>query len=147
MIVWQYVKNKTLGEVYYAPTDVVFKEGTPEEETVQPDILFIASANTGIIKARGIFGAPDLVVEIISPSTEYRDTVIKKAIYEKNRVAEYWLVNPYMRSIIVLGLNNKEEEYELFSHGALAEDTVEQKKDVSSKLLAGLTVKLEEVFG
>lgn len=146
MIIWQFVKNKALGEVYHAPIDVVFNEGTPEEETVQPDILFIANANTQIIKPRGIFGTPDLVVEIISPSTEYRDTVVKKAIYQKNNVAEYWMVNPYMRSITVLALNDK-GEYDLFSHGALAEDTVEQKKEVKSKVLAGLKVKLTEVFG
>lgn len=141
----QFVRNKSLGEVYHAPIDVVFNEGTPEEETVQPDILFVASANTSIIKPRGIFGAPDLVVEIISPSTEYRDTFVKKAIYEKNQVAEYWMVNPYMKSITVLALNDK-GEYELFSHGALAEDTVEQKKNVESKVLKGLDVRLEEVF-
>jgi len=145
MIIWQFVKDKALGEVYDAPIDVVFNEGTPGEETVQPDILFVASANTQIIKPRGIFGAPDLVVEIISPSTEYHDTVVKKAIYEKNNVAEYWIVNPYMKSITVLALNDK-GEYELSSHGALAEDTVEQKKDVNSKVLAGLNVELAEVF-
>lgn len=141
----QLVRKKSSGKIYYAPIDVVFNEGTAEEETVQPDILFIASANAQIIKPRGIFGAPDLIVEIISPATEYRDTIVKKAIYEKNRVAEYWLVNPYAKSIIVLALSEK-GEYELFSHGALVEDTIEQKKVVESKLLAGLQVKLEEVF-
>lgn len=145
-ILGQYVRKKSLGKICYAPIDVVFNEGTAEEETVQPDILFIAAANSQIIKARGIFGAPDLIVEIISSSSEYRDMVVKKAIYEKNRVAEYWLVNPYMKSITVLALNEK-GVYELFAHGALAEDTVEQKKEVTSKLLTGLTVKLEEVFG
>lgn len=87
-----------------------------------------------------------MIVEIISSSSEYRDKVVKRAIYEKNRVAEYWLVNPYMKSITLLALGEK-GAYELFAHGALAEDTVEQKKEVTSKLLAGLTVKLEEVFG
>lgn len=144
-IIWQFVKEKSLGEIYHAPIDVVFNEGTAGEETVQPDILFIAAANAQIIKPRGIFGAPDLIVEIISASSEYRDMVVKRAIYEKNRVAEYWLVNPYMKSITVLALTEK-GTYELFAHGALAEDTVEQKKEVTSKLLAGLTVKLEEVF-
>lgn len=145
-IIWQFVKEKGLGEIYHAPIDVVFNEGAADEETVQPDILFIASANAQIIKPRGIFGAPDLIVEIISSSSEYRDMVVKRAIYEKNRVAEYWLVNPYMKSITVLALSN-EGLYELFSHGSLAEDTVEQKKVVESKLLAGLQVKLGEVFG
>jgi len=71
--------------------------------------------------------------------------VVKKAIYEKNRVAEYWIADPYMKSITVLAPNEK-GAYELFAHGALAEDTVEQKKEVASKLLAGLTVKLKKVF-
>lgn len=145
-ILGQYVREKSSGKICYAPIDVVFNEGTAEEETVQPDIIFIAAANAQIIKPRGIFGAPDLIVEIISSSSEYRDMVVKRAIYEKNRVAEYWLVNPYMKSITLLALGEK-GAYELFAHGALAEDTVEQKKAVTSKLLAGLTVKLEEVFG
>ena len=144
-ILGQHVRKKSSGRICYAPIDVVFNEGTPEEETVQPDILFIAGANTQIIKPRGIFGSPDLIVEIISPSSQYRDTVVKKAIYEKNKVAEYWLVDPYMKSIVVLTLAGK-EEYELFSQGSLAEDTIKQKTSVNSKILPGLTVKLEEVF-
>lgn len=50
-IIWQFVKEKSLGEIYHAPIDVVFNEGTAEEETVQADSLFIAAANAHIIKA------------------------------------------------------------------------------------------------
>src|ERR1041385_3200971 len=57
------------GKVYYAPIDVVLDSAN----TVQPDLIFVANANLGIIKQRAVFGVPDLVVELISPSSVRRD--------------------------------------------------------------------------
>jgi Uma2 family endonuclease len=69
LILAGYVKRTKLGKVFAAPVDVVLDA----ENTVQPDLVFIARANLGIIQPRAIFGTPDLVVELISPSSVRRD--------------------------------------------------------------------------
>ncbi|MBF0319944.1 MAG: Uma2 family endonuclease [Nitrospirae bacterium] len=137
-ILKKYIKENRLGYIVTAPTDVILSE----ENVVQPDILFIARGRRGIIKERGVFGPPDLAVEIISPSSHYRDVHVKKNLYERFGVAEFWIVNPYMKSIEVLMLNSS-GQYELFSEGCLMADG---KERVSSKVLAGLIVDLTEIF-
>ena len=79
-----------LGEVFYAPIDVYFSEA----DTFQPDIIFIAKHRRHIIGDKKIEGAPDLVVEILSPTTAAYDRNQKKAIYERHGVKEYWIVDP-----------------------------------------------------
>src|SRR6185295_2269550 len=73
----RFVARNRLGEVFYAPVDVVFDP----ENTVQPDLVFIAAAYTSIIQRRAIFGIPDLIIELISPSSVRRDRYEKKALY------------------------------------------------------------------
>ncbi|MBF0319943.1 MAG: Uma2 family endonuclease [Nitrospirae bacterium] len=126
------------GYIVPAPTDVILSD----ENVVQPDILFIARGRRGVIKERGVFGPPDLAVEIISPSSHYRDVHVKKDLYERFGVAEFWIVNPYMKSIEVLTLNSS-GQYELFSEGCLMADG---KERVTSKVLADLSVDLTEIF-
>lgn len=88
-----------LGTVMIAPTDVVLSDAT----VLQPDVLFIRRDRESIIGPKsGIFGAPDLVVEILSPSTAERDLVVKRRLYETYGVAEYWIVDPALNVIEVL---------------------------------------------
>lgn len=89
-VIWEYVKETDWGEIYYAPTDIIFSS----TDTVQPDIVGISKDRLPIIKEEGIFGAPDLVVEILSPSTHSMDARTKKALYERHGVFEYLLVYP-----------------------------------------------------
>lgn len=79
------------GEVFYAPVLVEFP-GTSDR--VQPDILFVSSERRGIIGEKAVLGAPDLVVEILSPSTAHRDRGIKLDLYARRGVREYWIVDP-----------------------------------------------------
>lgn len=79
------------GEMMHAPVGVEFPA---TGEGVQPDIVFIAQASRGIIAEKWLMGAPDLVVEILSPSTSSRDRGIKLRLYERQGVAEYWVVDP-----------------------------------------------------
>jgi Uma2 family endonuclease len=86
------------GYVFHAPVGVEFPE---TEEGVQPDIIFVAAARADRLVPEGIRGAPDLVVEILSPSTAQRDATIKRKLYERQGVAQYWLVDPVSNAIDV----------------------------------------------
>ena len=133
LLLAQFVDEYQLGEVFGAPLDVVFTEAT----FVQPDILFISHQRRGIIGEQNISGAPDLVVEILSPSTEERDRGIKSQLYCRYGVQEYWLVDPEERTVEVLTLSP--EGYQVL--GRYSEDEV-----VSSQVLAGFQFLAEEIF-
>ena len=132
-ILWNFVKEKKLGEVLVAPTDVVLSE----DIVVQPDILFISKEGLDIIKEAAIMGSPDLIVEIISPSSASYDTVEKRDIYEEYGVKEYWLVFPQEKAIEILALED----------GVYRELCKGRKTGiVMSKIIVGLEVDLKEVF-
>ncbi len=92
-------KNR-LGEIFYAPVDVVLGEDDARE-VVQPDLLFISYERCDIITEQEIRGAPDLAVEILSRGTEGRDRKYKKALYGRYGVKEYWIVDPEAETIEV----------------------------------------------
>lgn len=85
-----YVEKNSLGETRVAPYDVYF-DG---ENVFQPDIVFIANENGHRIQTNGLHGAPDLVIEVLSPDTQRYEKGKKKTVYERNGVKEYWMVNP-----------------------------------------------------
>lgn len=138
-ILVQYMRSKSLGKFLDAPIDIILDENN----VVQPDILFISKENKGIIQEKGIFGSPDLVIEIISKSSRYRDIFTKKDLYQYFKVKEYWLVDPKSKSIQVLFLNEN-GKYDLYSEAYL-EDEDENPK-VISKVIDGLEVDLKDVF-
>ncbi|MBI2072989.1 MAG: Uma2 family endonuclease [Gemmatimonadetes bacterium] len=78
------------GRVFTAPVGVEFLD---TEEGIQPDILFVVKDRLPIVTEDGIRGAPDLVIEIISPSTARRDRTVKRHLYQRQGVAEYWIVD------------------------------------------------------
>jgi Uma2 family endonuclease len=80
-----------LGELFFAPTGVEFPA---TEEGVQPDLLFVSTQRRGIIADPWIRGAPDLVIEILSPTTAHRDRGVKRKLYDRQGVSEYWIVDP-----------------------------------------------------
>jgi Uma2 family endonuclease len=84
-LIMRFVEKKDFGYLVDAPTDVVLDE----VNVVQPDILFISRENRAIIKKKGGFGPPDLIVEIVSPSTQHRDVYEKKDLYATFKVKEY----------------------------------------------------------
>lgn len=86
-----YVEDRDLGEVRGSRTAV---ELGPEQ-VYEPDILFVARERAGILQRRGIVGAPDLIIEILSASTERHDRGSKLRGYERAGVAEAWLIDPY----------------------------------------------------
>jgi len=137
-ILQAFVEERGLGEVYDAPLDVVLGEGE-EREVVQPDILYISEGRSGIIAEEEIRGAPDLIIEIISPATAERDRTYKKTLYARHGVKEYWIVDPEAKMVEVYTLG--ERGFELIkAYKAEAEEVL------SSPLLEGLEVVLKEVF-
>ncbi len=93
----EWVEGQGLGMVYDAPLDVVLSE----HNVVQPDLLYVSRERLGIIKEANIWGAPDLVVEILSSSTAEWDRVTKRRAYERYGVKELWLVDLDGRSVEV----------------------------------------------
>ena len=99
-----YLRKNKIGEVRIAPFDVHFSN----QNILQPDILFIKNENLSKINTNGLFGAPDLVIEILSPSTSQLDYEEKKLVYERYGVGEYFIVDPNTKSVDSFFLNNKE---------------------------------------
>ena len=83
-------------KAFTAPLDVYFGESEDDETVVQPDLLIVC--DKGKIHEKGIIGAPDLIVEVASPSSMGRDFVDKAALYEREGVWEYWIVSPEEKS-------------------------------------------------
>ena len=77
-----------------------------EHDTVEPDLLFISNERMGSSPVSNIQGAPDLVVEIHSPSTAQRDLTAKRELYARHGVKEYWPINPVARTVTVLLLRD-----------------------------------------
>jgi Uma2 family endonuclease len=129
---WEHVDASGLGEVVWAPTDVVLSP----ESVVQPDILFVSNERRGIITEPNVSGAPDLVVEILSPGTAERDRELKLNLYARYGVREYWIVDPEDETVEVM---------EFGSEGPLDVRRYDAGS-VESRLLPGLSVTLDDIF-
>ena len=91
LALWRILMDSGHGEVFPAPLLVEFP-GT--DERVQPDLLFVSNQRRAIIGEKQVLGAPDLVVEILSPTTAHRDRGIKLDLYARHGVRQYWIVDP-----------------------------------------------------
>jgi Uma2 family endonuclease len=129
----RFVEERSLGQVLFAPTDVVLGP----KQVVQPDLLFVSAERRDIIGERAIHGAPDLVVEVLSPGSLHRDRHRKHRLYEQSGVREFWLVDPANRAVEVFAL--MEGGYELASLAA-------EEGQVESLVLPGFVLQVEEVF-
>lgn len=127
----EHVTRLGLGEVFHAPIDVVLSDA----DIVQPDIIFVSSERKAIITEPNIQGAPDLVIEILSPSTAAIDRGRKLALYERAGAREYWLADP------AAGL------FEIREFASPRRTRVYSgTQSFESALLPGLTVRLADVF-
>jgi len=130
---YSWIQSTGCGVVRAAPYDVVLAEGV----IFQPDIVYISKERDSIRTARGAFGAPDLCVEILSPSTARRDTGVKAKRYFEYGVTEYWIADPKTKTIDVL--IRGEESFELSARFGIG-DTL------TSALFDGFELALSEVF-
>ena len=97
-----YAGRHMLGRVLVSPVDVVLDES--KALVLQPDIVFVAAARARIVRDR-IWGAPDLVVEVLSPGTRRRDTMTKRRWYREYGVHEYWIIDPVSKTVEVSTLD------------------------------------------
>lgn len=128
-----FILDNSLGEVFVAPLDVYFSD----IETYQPDIFVLLNESLSKMKAKNVEGAPDLIVEVLSPSTAFYDLNHKKSIYEKFGVKEYWIVDQDLKTIELL--ENENGKYFKVSE-FIATDILQ------SKLFQDLKIQLLEVF-
>jgi Uma2 family endonuclease len=89
-LIQSYLDTHPIGELFSAPFDVVLSF----TDVVVPDLIYLSKARAHLLTAKNLQGAPDLVVEILSPSTRPRDERLKRDLYERVGVTEYWLVDP-----------------------------------------------------
>ncbi len=99
-IIANYLKDNEVGEAYIAPSDVYLDD----ENVVQPDIYFVSKNNLSILTDAGADGAPNLIIELLSPSNAYYDLRAKLQLYEKFGVKEYFIVDPEDNIVIAYKL-------------------------------------------
>lgn len=122
------------GEVYDAPTGVEIAT----YDVLEPDLVVVLKRHAQIIRPSRILGIPDLVVEILSPSTRARDRGIKRERYEAAGVPEYWILDPDARTAEVYRYNRVARTYD---RPQLVSDTLEYRFEDRS-----ITIDLRDVF-
>ena len=153
--------NRTAGNIYHIFRNYLkgkkceaFSDGVDvyltENDRTIPDAMIVCSKD--IIQKDGIHGAPDLVVEVLSPSTAKNDRGYKKDLYEKSGVKEYWIVDPNMRSIeaylLFDGKYILDGFYGLFpdAFGFTEKERTESKKEIQVSFYDDFCIPLEEIF-
>jgi Uma2 family endonuclease len=125
------IEESGLGRVFSAPTDVQLTD----HDIVQPDLLVISKERSKMITPVKIKGIPDLVVEILSPATKDNDLNLKKELYQKSGVKEYWIVDPDDQSLQQLVLN-----------AGRFEELSKSSVQVALSFLADVVVDLKKVW-
>ncbi|MES1243472.1 MAG: Uma2 family endonuclease [Acidobacteriota bacterium] len=130
-----FVRRHRLGRLFVAPADVLLGK----HDVVQPDLLFVSQARARILTEMNVQGAPDLVIEVLSPSTRKRDEGLKLERYEILGVQEYWMVDPTRNAARIFRRMG-----ECLQGGA--ELTAADGDILTSPLLPGLEIPLGEIF-
>ena len=94
---FEYLAATGRGEVFLAPFDVVLSN----HDVVEPDLLVILATQSGIVTEKHVRGAPAIVVEVLSPGTKRRDETLKRRLYDRAGVREYWMVDSDANEILV----------------------------------------------
>ena len=130
-----YLEVHPVGEVLPAPLDVVFTQW----DVVEPDLLFVADDQRSILTEPNVQGAPALVVEILSPGTRKRDLGVKKHLFDRGGVREYWIVDPKGNTVTI---------YRRSSDGSLGDvqSLPEEANTITTPLLPGFSLALDKLF-
>ena len=132
-LIGNFLDANPIGAVFIAPLDVYLSD----INVYQPDVLFIRKENEGIVEEHGIEGAPDLVIEVISKTSEKYDLGPKRSVYARAGVDELWIIDPKKRTLAL---------YRLSENASTPEATYRAKHKLTSEQLPGLTIDLALVF-
>jgi Uma2 family endonuclease len=128
-----FAKSHTSGKVVHGPLEVYFSN----TNMAQPDLIFISNKNSRILKPTKIRGAPDLVIEVVSPGTEKRDRTSKRKMYAQFGVREYWIAKDKTVTVEIFRL--QERRLVLVAR-------LEEKDVLTSPLFPGLEIPLAQIF-
>ncbi len=129
-----FIEERGLGKLFSAPCDVVLSD----TDVVQPDLLFVSREREHLLSGgENVQGAPDLVIEILSPATADRDRGRKRDLYGGHGVTEYWLVDPIAETVSV---------HRQRAGTLTATHTFGREQTLRSPLLAGLELHLDDIF-
>ena len=149
--IFSYVVANKCGYVFPDNVDVHFPDGN----LFRPDLTVITAENKKILNWKGaIRGVPDMVVEVLSRSTKNNDLTIKKDIYESNGVKEYWIVDPWVKSVTVYILrdgkfvfDNEYFKYDADEWATLDDDEkAAYKSEIKVSIFEDLYVKIDDIF-
>ena len=133
-----YLEDHQIGQIFYAPFDVVFSHF----DVVEPDLLYMSDARAAeILTAQHVKGTPQLVIEIGSPSTRGRDETIKRRLYERSAVDEYWVVDPDVDLVRVYRRTRIGDRF-----ARPVELSLEAGDVLTTPLLPGIELKLADIF-
>jgi Uma2 family endonuclease len=128
--------HKSEGRVFLSPFDVVFSN----YDVVEPDLIFIAGDQTDILTEANVQGSPALVIEILSPGTRRRDQGIKRKLFDRAGVREYWLVDPVQHVVTVFRRAGNRQ------FPPVAVLTAGENTHLATPLMPGLSIALDELF-
>ena len=135
-LIRNYLEAHPIGQIFYAPLDVVFSHF----DVVEPDLLYLSNERAAEVATElHVRGTPELVVEIASPGTRKRDATIKRRLYERTGVSEYWIVDPRTDAISVY-------RHAGTGFGRAIELTREAGDVLTTPLLPGLSLPLSRIF-
>ncbi len=130
---FSYLRQNKIGKAYNAPFDVYLDDFN----VVQPDVVFVANESACKLIPEGAEGAPDLVVEILSPSTSTRDLRDKRRLYADKGVREFWVISPETRQVQIYYLQQKADRPSV---------VLEEIDTLGTDLLPGLEIPVGELF-
>jgi Uma2 family endonuclease len=134
-LLYAHLQRTKAGHHFTAPTDVVLSD----QDVGQPDLLFVSAARASIITETNVQRPPDLIIEILSETTRRADEIVKRKLYERHGVSEYWIVDPELETVKV---------YRMTDQGytrAVALST-EANDTLTAPLLPGLIIPLAAIF-
>ena len=135
LLIGNWLEGHPAGRLFHAPFDVVLSK----YDVVAPDLLYVSKERSNVLTTPNVQGAPDLVIEIGSPSTRRRDETIKRRLYERSDVLEYWIVDPDIELVRVYRRSGE-------SFARPIELSREAGDVLSPSLLPGLELPLARIF-
>jgi len=134
--IYVWLQSNPIGEIFVAPFDVLLSN----VDVVEPDLLYISNERKQVILTpKHVTGAPELVIEVASPSTRARDETVKRRLFERQGVLEYWVVDPDLQTVRIYLLQDG-------TFGRPIELAREREDVLSTRFLPGLELALTRIF-